>query len=159
MPRNVFAGHSNISYPAHVCYNLPMENKPTRKPMRLAQYDYAQNGAYFVTMCTEGRKNLFWSVGATCGRPPESPALSPMGKLVNAEINRINEIYEHVTINKYTIMPNHVHMIIIIDSGDIGRPQVAPTVSRVIQQFKGVIFKKGRFSPLAALLPRSHHPY
>ena len=150
---NVFAVHRIISYPAYVCYNLPMEqNRLTRKPMRLPQYDYAQNGAYFVTICTEGRKNLFWSVGATCGRPPEPSALSPIGKMVDAEIDRIIDIYEHITIDKYTVMPNHVHMIIIIDSGTIGRPyplghkQVAPTVSRIIKQFKGVISKKAGFS-------------
>jgi REP element-mobilizing transposase RayT len=150
---------SHILYPAHICYNLPMEqNKPTRKPMRLPQYDYAQNGAYFVTICTDGRKNLLSSVGAIfhpqklrfsgtpgSGRPPEPAALSPIGKMVDAEIDRINEIYEHVMIDKYTVMPNHVHMIIIIDSGTIGRPQVAPTVSRIIKQFKGVISKKEGF--------------
>lgn len=73
--------------------------------------------------------------------------------MVDAEIGRINQIYKHVTIDKYTIMPNHVHMIIIIDSGAIGRPQVAPTVPRIIKQFKGVLSKKAGFS----LWQRSFH--
>ena len=54
---------------------------PKRKDIRLKNYDYSSPGAYFVTICTENRKNYFWngsidpqkfnwrSVGATCGRP------------------------------------------------------------------------------------------
>ncbi len=52
-------------------------------------------------------------------------------------------------------MPNHVHMIIIIDRGAGGRPQVAPTVSRIIKQFKGVLSKKAGFS----LWLRSFHDH
>ena len=61
-----------------------MENKkelPKRKDIRLKNYDYSSPGAYFVTICTENRKNYFWngsidpqkfnwySVGAVCDRP------------------------------------------------------------------------------------------
>ena len=43
------------------------------------------------------------------------------------EIDRIGEIYNHAaTIDKYAIMPNHIHMIILLHGGD-GRPKVAPT--------------------------------
>ncbi len=136
--------------------------------MRLPDYDYAQNGAYFVTVCTDGRKNLFWNVGATCGRPQDDSPLSLIGKMVDTEIKRIGDIYDNVSIDKYTVMPNHIHMIIIIDSGPIGRPEPgapkkhsflgwenAPTVSRIIQQFKGVISKKAGFP----LWQRSFHDH
>lgn len=104
-----------------------------------------------MTICTEGRKNLFWNVGtdghvspvgATCGRPP----LSDVGMMVEHEINRINGIYPNVSIGKYAVMPNHIHMIILIDNAACGRPQVAPTISRIIQQFKGIISKKAGFT-------------
>ena len=38
---------------------------PHRKPNRLTEYDYSTPNAYFLTVCTENRKNLFWkNVGA-----------------------------------------------------------------------------------------------
>jgi REP element-mobilizing transposase RayT len=143
-----------------------------RKPLRLPQYDYSQNGAYFVTVCTEGRKNLFWNnepadhapaVGAAYGRPP----LSALGQLVDAEINRISGIYPNISIAKYTVMPNHIHMIILINNGLIGRPnqeaakgvlfakEKTPSLSRIIQQFKGSVSKKASFS----LWQRSFHDH
>lgn len=48
---------------------------PTRKIIRLENYDYSRNGAYFVTICTNKRKYLFWAnydinrVGAAKGGP------------------------------------------------------------------------------------------
>jgi len=77
-------------------------------------------------------------------RSPVRPNLTAIGELVEMEINIIPTKYEDITIDKYVIMPNHIHMI-IVNSGD-GRPQVAPTVSRVVKQFKGSIAKKVGFS-------------
>lgn len=88
-----------------------------------------------------------WSVGATCGRPPNE-RLSKYGMLVDEEIKKINEVYDNVVIvDNYVIMPNHIHMIIIIKNCcyDDGRPKVAPTLSRIIQQFKGAVTKKCNF--------------
>ena len=88
---------------------------------------------------------MFWnSVGANCVRPNE-PLLSEIGKLVDYEINKISTIYNAVIIDKYVVMPNHIHMIIMILSDEYGRPQVAPTVSRLVKQFKGSISKQVGF--------------
>jgi len=109
-----------------------------RKHIRLTEYDYSQNGYYFVTICTKDRKNVLWeSVGATCGRPH----LSTYGKVVEEEISKFDNVYTGVRIDKYVVMPNHIHMIIAVEADD-GRPQVAPTLSRMIQQFKGSVSKK-----------------
>jgi len=117
---------------------------PKRKSIRLKTYDYSQNGAYFITICTKDKRNILWetNVGATCGRPNETQHLSDIGKIIDSEINKIKSYYDNVSVNKYVIMPNHVHMIIILESSESGRPQVAPTISRIIQQFKGSITKK-----------------
>ena len=41
-----------------------------RKQNRLTEYDYDTPGAYFITVCTDKRRNLFWkNVGAVIGRP------------------------------------------------------------------------------------------
>lgn len=113
---------------------------PKRKNIRLKEYDYSQNGAYFVTICSKDREQLFWRVGATFGRPQDE-YLSNIGKLVDDEIKKISTIYENVSIENYVIMPNHVHMIILI-ANDGGRPEDAPTVSQIVQQFKGSISKQ-----------------
>ena len=126
---------------------------PKRKDIRLKNYDYSSPGAYFVTICTENRKNYFWngsidpqtfkwcSVGANCVRPQNLP-LSKIGKIVLDELERWNQTYPAVTLYSYVIMPNHLHIMVIISADEYGRPQVAPTVERMVKQFKGAITKK-----------------
>ena len=50
-----------------------------------------------------------------------------IGEIIDLEINKINSIYENVEINKYVIMPNHIHMIIILYNGN-GRSKTVPTI-------------------------------
>ena len=40
------------------------------------------------------------------------------------------------------IMPDHIHLLLIIRSDEYGRPMVAPTISRVVQQLKGYVTKR-----------------
>ena len=116
---------------------------PKRKPNRLKNYDYSQNGAYFITICTLNKKCLLWQVGATFGRPQVAPVLSHTGRIVDSEINKILKVYRNVCINKYVVMPNHIHMIILISNDEIGRPKVAPTISRIIKFKKCEIVLSG----------------
>lgn len=116
--------------------------RPRRKKLRLEGYNYAQCGAYFVTICTHARQMLFWTgVGANCVRPGEALPLSSMGKAVWQEIMRLDEIYEEVQVENYCIMPNHVHLLLLIRPDASGRTQFAPTLSRVVKQFKGAVTK------------------
>lgn len=39
-------------------------------------------------------------------------------------------------------MPNHIHLLLRIESDEDGRPMAAPTVSTVIQQMKGYVTKQ-----------------
>lgn len=120
---------------------------PKRKKIRLEGYDYSSAGAYFVTICVANRNALLWNnVGANCVRPNELPSLSDIGKIVNNEIQKLNTIYENVVVDKYCIMPDNIHAIIMILSDESGRTQFAPTLSRIIKQFKGSITKQIGFS-------------
>ena len=115
-----------------------MRELPRRKPNRLAGYDYSQNGAYFVTICTKNREELFGSVvtvGATVpGRPltvssdppqtvPDRPqvVLNDIGDTVETAILHNNR--NDFIIDRYVIMPNHIHMIVVMSSetGDRGQ--------------------------------------
>ena len=76
-------------------------------------------------------------VGANCVRL----ALYEIGQIVENEMTVLSNTHEDVTVDKYIIMPNHIHMIIFI-STQSGRTQFAPTVSRIIKQFKGSVTKQ-----------------
>ena len=120
----------------HMYYN-------SRTSHRLRGYDYSQGGTYFITICTKQKKPLFWNnVGATCGRPENEYQLSDCGIIVENEIALLSSVYESVRVDKYIVMPDHIHMLVSIVPDEFGRPQVAPTISRVVQQFKGSITKQ-----------------
>ena len=119
--------------------------RPVRKPNRLRGYDYGQPGCYFVTICAKDRVPLFWvedvpdtGVGAACGRPP----LSQIGMGVEEEVKRLSHTYPMVSVDKFVIMPNHIHLIVRINAPKSGRPQAAPTLPRIMNQFKGAVTKR-----------------
>ena len=115
-------------------------DQPNRKKNRLQNYDYSQNGAYFITICTKDRKcNLSEIVGATINRAAYA-RLTPWGRCVEKAILRIPVCYPGIRLEKYVIMPNHIHLLLMIDTVP-GRPRVAPTVSRIVQQTKGLATK------------------
>ena len=115
----------------------------TRQNHRLENYDYSSVGAYFVTICTSDRKQLFWSdhVGASIARPSDV-VLSGYGEIVLAAINRISHIYPAVTVEGYVIMPDHIHLMIRIHCDQSGRPMVAPTLGNIVRQLKGCVTKQ-----------------
>jgi len=131
-----------------------MSELPKRKDIRIPNFDYSTPGAYFITVCTANREKIFWS---DCRGDLWSPAnndqtgnqrsplrveLSDVGMIVEKEIKKINTVYDAIYVDKYCIMPDHIHMILSIRTDTDGRPQVAPTISRVVQQFKGSITKQ-----------------
>ena len=118
-----------------------------RKNIRLHHYNYSSNGAYFITICTKNKENLLWkNVGANCVRPLDQLPLSKIGIVIENEIYKLNTVYENIKVDKYQIMPNHIHLIIFIYEDSNGRTQFAPTISRIIKQFKGSITKQIGFS-------------
>lgn len=121
-----------------------MSELPQRKNTRLKNYDYSQNGYYFVTICIKDMQCLLWDnhVGAPIGRPE----LSNIGITVNTAIENIPNIYNNVYIDNYIIMPNHIHMIIVLQDNGEGRPVGAPTISQIINQFKGFVTKQAGYS-------------
>ncbi len=121
---------------------------PKRKANRLKNYDYSSNEMYFITICTKNKEHILGkSVGAPIARPPEIH-LSPYGEITKYAIEQISVHYSAVSVEKYVIMPNHIHLLLLIDTyNKNGRPMVAPTISVVIQQMKGYVSKQIGFSP------------
>jgi REP element-mobilizing transposase RayT len=112
-----------------------------RKNIRLKEFDYSSRGAYFITICTQNREQILCDiVGANIVRPQK------YGEIVKSAIESIPEYYPAVSVDKYVIMPNHVHLLLQIHSEVNGRTLFAPTVDRVIKQTKGVVTKQIGFS-------------
>jgi len=122
-----------------------MDEKLRRKSNRLENYDYSNDGAYFITICTKDHEKLFdnISVGAESCRPQ----LSEIGVLVEPEIMRLSHTYENVSVDSYVIMPNHVHMIITICGGKRHQNAAPTSVSQIVSQWKRAVSIKVGFSP------------
>jgi len=124
---------------------------PTRKGLRLKDYDYSSAGCYFITICTKDKKNsLGRVVGCDAHIAPPYVELSKYGLIVNKHINRINEIYNDFSVDKYVIMPNHIHMILEKDEllqaqGGGAMWASHPTgvsVSSIIRSLKTIVSKE-----------------
>ena len=111
-----------------------MEKTPSRKSYRLKDYDYNSNGAYFITICTNGRKSILSTitVGAGVLDRPEI-ILSSYGEIVDNQIKEMGKTYSHIFADNYVIMPNHIHMILRIEKGRSGTP--APTANSILSSY------------------------
>lgn len=127
---------------------------PKRKPIRLKDYDYSQNGAYFITICTKDRQPLLWksipikckSVGADIIRPNDIE-LNEYGTIAETAICSISKYYPNCNVDKYVIMPEHIHMILMLNDAN-GRIISAPTksIKTIIGQMKRWVSKEIGFS-------------
>ena len=98
-----------------------------RRPRRLGAYDYAQDGAYSVTICTDWREHLFGTV--TDGRME----LNSAGRAVERVWQGLPEHYPHVELDVFVVMPNHVHGIVVLVGGEsVGSSDSVPAVESVI---------------------------
>ncbi len=116
------------------------EGLPKRKQIRLQTYDYSSAGVYFVTICTAEKKRILSEILPVGeGLAPPETKLSAIGKIVEEQILSLPLRYSTVTIDKYVIMPNHVHLLISLQSGEIsGGASPSPTVMDVVRVIKSI---------------------
>ena len=105
---------------------------PKRKDPRLKGFDYGKTGAYFLTICTQNRKNILSTI---VGEGSPLPRLSPYGKIVDKWIQKIPNKYSEVSVDCYVIMPNHIHILLSIVKDD-GRENPSPTADTIIGWLK-----------------------
>ena len=121
---------------------LDAEKKyPIRKPTRLKAWDYSKPGYYFVTICTEHKEKCLCSIvgEGLCALP--SVRLTPIGHEVERSIRHIGSLYPTVSVDKYVVMPNHVHMILVLsDNGAGGRG--SPPLHTVVGRLKSFTTKQ-----------------
>ncbi len=128
------------------------EKQHQRHSIRLKDYDYTQEGAYFVTICTHQKAFLFEN--------------EPISVIVEKCWLEIPVHSPNVQLDEWVIMPNHMHgILIIIDKcktskyptnnvynvrrGDpMGRPYIRPhgptpdSIGTIVGQFKSVVTKR-----------------
>ncbi|MDB9527144.1 transposase [Oscillatoria sp. CS-180] len=111
-----------------------------RRSIRLPDYDYGQAGAYFVTICVQGRKCLLGEI------VDASISVSHYGAIVEQVWHQIPQHFLPVTIDAAVIMPNHFHGIIVIadESLSVQQPHdlapqqnsKKPTLGQIVAYFK-----------------------
>lgn len=85
---------------------------PKRKNIRLPNFDYGNDGAYFITICTKDRKRILSNI---VGDEIPKVRLTKLGEIVKGSILDIEAHYKNVKVDKYIIMPDHIHMIVCIN--------------------------------------------
>jgi REP element-mobilizing transposase RayT len=133
-------------------------DKHARRSIRLRDYDYAQPGAYFVTLCIQNRECLLGEVVEGIMH------VNDVGQIIQSVWDELPRHYPGVDIDAFVVMPNHVHGIIVLTAvgaaprgrldsksavgatprgrpNEPGQPQgVAPTMSLmdVVHRFKSL---------------------
>ena len=87
-----------------------------RKNPRLSNFNYSENRAYFITICTHGRRTMLSQI---IDVPNELPvcSLNAYGRIVDSVIQSLPQRFS-VKIENYVIMPNHIHLLILLDDPD-----------------------------------------
>ena len=133
--------------------------RPERKLPRLKEYDYSQGGAYFVTICTQDRKRILSNISVGRGLAPAvTVELTPYGVVAQEQLLKLEERYPSVQIDRYVIMPNHIHILIQFVQAAGASP--LPTLSDVICTYKSITTRLcRRICPIPKLFQTSFHDH
>ncbi|MDD5090313.1 MAG: hypothetical protein PHQ23_05290 [Candidatus Wallbacteria bacterium] len=109
----------------------------TRKSIRLPEYDYAQNGAYFVTICAAEKGDVFGKIGEN------GMVVNEYGRIAVECWQALPGYYSNVFLDIFCLMPDHFHGILFIDN-DRAPGGCDPCVCRSGDDAVGVDFKSTR---------------
>lgn len=110
-----------------------------RKRNRLKTFDYSTQTAYFVTIASKDRRNVFWKNAEDKPRDKSQIKLSEAGQIVERAIRMMENRYAFVLVDDFVIMPNHVHILLRFQKTDAD--PINRSASTVIQQMKGYATK------------------
>lgn len=109
---------------------------PKRKPSRLKNYNYNTPGAYFITICTKGRKEILSTIQVGTGvldRPKNE--LTTYGKIADEQLKTMSDFYDNISVDKYVIMPNHIHLLLTIKDSPNGRSRTPVPTNSLVAKF------------------------
>jgi len=113
---------------------------PERKTIRLKDYDYSTPGWYFITICTKNKEKLLCNIVGTDILGGPKIIFTEWGMVVNEQLKYMSDFYSHIKIDKYVIMPNHIHLLICIMERK-GPPGRSVPTNSVVSDFVGT-FKR-----------------
>lgn len=96
-----------------------------RERLRLENYSYSCPGAYFITICTKNKQCIFSDVVGDGVHDVPKLILTEYGKIVARQLETMNSLYENIDVEKFIVMPNHVHLLVRVlesSSGSSGTP-------------------------------------
>jgi len=91
----------------YICMTFTWEFRG-RRSIRMPDYDYSVPGWYFITICVKNRQCVFGDV------VDGKMVLSRFGYIAKQSLKDVPKHYKHVRLDSYIVMPNHVHVIIVI---------------------------------------------
>jgi len=109
---------------------IKMDELKKRKTPRYQSFDYNSVGVYFITICTQNRRSILSRIVGTgvldCPSetgvldcPSETGVLdcpqielTQYGEIADKYIKQLNDFYEHLSVERYVIMPNHIHLLL-----------------------------------------------
>lgn len=146
----------------------------TRKSLRLKEYDYAAPGAYFVTICTRNKRRLFGEnaspapsgpvpVGRDPCVPPSVLQSNTAGRIIAYWIARVPDKFPNWTVDKWVVMPNHIHLLLQLRPGDAAG-HMGPALQDVMQWYKTMTtnaciqaVREGRMRPFEKAIWQSNY--
>lgn len=115
---------------------------PNRKPLRLHDFDYSQNGSYFITICAYEKSPIFGKlVGADDPVRPFQVRFTEVGQIVADTWQQMDHVWAGVTAEQFVVMPNHFHGVLRIDGAEAGG-QGRPPLQKLVQGFKSVTTRR-----------------
>ena len=121
---------------------------PERKIIRLRSYNYNTQGTYFLTLCAEKRAPIFGRVvgGGVLDAPQVE--LSKIGKIIKEHILTLDSL-EYAEVERWVIMPNHLHLLITVHERNGTSRTPSPTnttIPQIVSTFKRLINQRIGFS-------------
>ena len=118
----------------------------SRRSPRIPNFDYSSRNYYFVTICTHEKKCIFGS----------HEQLSELGRIAQEDMRSIACHYNHVMIDNFIVMPNHVHAIVAIQGGQ----QDKADLNTIVGSYKSGVSRKIRMKyPDIKIWQRSFHDH
>ena len=112
---------------------------PKRKHPRLENYDYSSAGAYFVTICTQNRRCVLSRIVGRGLAPAITSGIeyTLFGKIAEEQLLLLEKRYPCLTVEQYSIMPNHIHAILILANEAAGASP-RPTIMDIVCAHKSL---------------------
>ena len=124
---------------------MKMDELKKRKNPRLQGFDYNSVGIYFTTICTKNRRCMLSQIVGT--GVPDCPQikLTKYGEIAEKYIKQLNDCYDHISVEGYVIMPNHIHILLFVKENGQSRTPVPTNIDRANSTFSKFISTFKRF--------------